>query len=327
MVTMLAAVYEREGSAADVLRVRELQRPEPGPGEVRVRVAVSAVNPTDVKTRAGHTSRPIDGFRVPHVDGAGTIDAVGPGVDPARVGQRVWLLKAGVGSPWGTAAQWSVVPSANALELPAAASFDLGATLGVPAMTAAACLFADGPIDGRTVLVAGGAGAVGRAAVQLAAWGGARVCATVSSAAKAEIALAAGADAVVDYRAPDAIERLRAWSAQVDRVVELALGPNLDLDLAVSAPGTVVVTYAIDGPDPVLPIRRCMVAGVTLRFFLLYTAPPAVVDLAIDTVRRAVADRALDLPPVTRFGLDDIVAAHEAQESGVVGKVLVDIPG
>lgn len=323
---MTAATYRTYGPASQVLTVEQVVRPEPGPGQVRVRVSVSAVNPTDVKTRGGSTPRPIEGFQVPHMDGAGVIDAVGDGVDASRIGERVWVLLAAFGNPWGTAAQWAVVPADHAVALPEGVSLELGATLGVPAVTAAHCLFTQGSIAGKDVLVAGGAGAVGRAAIQLARWAGARVCATVSSAEKSAIALAAGAQHTVNYRDPDAAGQLAAWAPRVDRIVELALGPNLDLDLAVAGPGTSIITYAIDDDDPVLPIRRCMISGVTLEFMLLYTISQAALIDAVRLVERAVAAGALDLPPVTRFGLDEIVAAHEAQESGPVGKVLIDIP-
>ena len=323
---MLAATYDRIGAARDALVVREVDRPDPGPGQVLVRVVVSALNPTDVKIRSGSTPREIPGFQVPHMDGAGTIEAVGADVDPVRIGQRVWVGFAAHGSRWGTAAQYCVVPAIQAIPLPDSASFDLGATLGVPAVTAAHCLFAGGMITGRSVLVAGGAGAVGRAAIQLARWAGARVATTVSGPRKSEIATAAGAHLVVNYREADAVDRLLAWAPQVDRIVEVALGPNLDLDLALAGPSTTVVTYAIDGPDPTIPVRRCMMAGVTLAFVLLYTVPPQEVARAVGLVSAAVSDGALDLPPVTRFPLQDIALAHEAQEAGPVGKVLVDIP-
>ena len=157
---MRAAVYRGTGAARDVLRVEEVARPEPGPGEVLVRVHASGVNPTDVKSRSGATARPVDEFQIPHHDGAGVIEAVGPGVDPARTGERVWVWLAAFGRRWGTAAEWTVVPARQAVPLPDGVSFELGASLGVPAVTADRCLFADGPVAGKAVLVAGGAGAV-----------------------------------------------------------------------------------------------------------------------------------------------------------------------
>jgi NADPH:quinone reductase len=320
---MKAALFERHGPAAEVLRVEEVERPEPGPGEVRVEVAVSAINPTDYKSRSGATPRPIDRFQIPHLDGAGVIDAVGVGVDPARLGQRVWLWMAAAGRRWGTAAEWTIVPERQAVPLPDGASFELGASLGVPAMTAHRCLFADGPVEGQTVLVAGGAGAVGHFAIQLGRWAGARVITTVSGPEKAELARRAGAEHVVNYRDPDAADQIRAVAEQVDRVVEVALGANLALDLALAHPGTVVVTYAAEPADPVLPVRACMTANVVLRFILLYGVPAAALDHAAADVSAALAEGVLTELPSQRFPLSDIVKAHEAAEAGVVGKVFV----
>lgn len=323
-VQMLAATYRDTGPADDVLEVRRIDRPEPGPGQVRVRMAVSAVNPTDVKSRAGVTPRVITDFQVPHMDGSGTIDAVGEGVSSARVGQRVWVMLAAL-ERWGTAAQWSVVPEHRAIPLPDHASFELGATLGVPAMTAAHCLLADGPIGGKDVLIAG-VGAVGRAAIQLAHWAGARVIATASSDQKAQLAIAAGADHVVNYRDPSAAEQIRdRCPSGVDRVIEVALGPNIDLDLAVCAPGSTIVVYAIDGPDPVIPVRRCMTARIVLRFMLLYSTPDDAMARAMAMVMAALDGGALDLAPHQRFPLADIVSAHQAQEAGPLGRILVDL--
>lgn len=316
-------MYRTTGTARDVLRVEEVDRPEPGPGEVLVRVRASGVNPTDHKTRSGATARPVDEFQVPHQDGAGVIEAVGAGVDPARVGERVWLWLAAFGRRWGTAAEWTVLPARQAVPLPDGASFDLGASLGVPAMTAHRCLFADGPVDGKTVLVAGGAGAVGHYAIELAKHAGARVVTTVSNPEKAALAAKAGADLVVNYRDADAVDQVREFAPVVDRVVEVALGANLGLDLAVSGPSTVVVSYAADGPDPVLPVRACMTANVTLRFVLLYGVPGAALDAAVAGVTGALAAGALTELPAHRFPLSDIAAAHEAAEARAVGKVLV----
>jgi NADPH2:quinone reductase len=318
-----AALYESHGPAAKVLRVDEVERPEPGPGEVRVKVAVSAVNPTDYKSRSGATPRPIEGFQIPHQDGAGVIDAVGDGVDPARVGQPVWLWLAAAGRRWGTAAEWTVVPERQAVPLPDGVAMELGASLGVPAMTAHRCLFADGPVAGRTVLVAGGAGAVGHFAIQLARWGGAKVIATVSGPEKAELARQAGADHVVNYREPGAAGKIQAVAQRVDRVVEVALGANLGLDLALAHPDTVIVTYAAEPADPVLPVRACMTGNVQLRFILLYSVPAAALDHAVADISAALADGALTELPNHRYPLADIVGAHEAAEAGPVGKVLV----
>jgi NADPH2:quinone reductase len=320
---MRAALYSGTGKAADVLRVEEIGRPEPGPGEVLVRVHVSCVNPTDYKARSGAVPRPIDGFQVPHHDGAGVIEAVGEGVDEARVGQRVWLWFAAAGRRWGTAAEWTAVPARQAVPLPDGVTFELGASLGVPAMTAHYCLFSDGPVTGQTVLVAGGAGAVGHFAIELAKRAGARVIATASGPEKAALAGQAGADLVVNYRSPDAVQQVKALAPTVDRVIELALGANLALDLAVARPGTVIVTYAAEPADPVLPVRACMTANVTLKFMLLYGVPAAAHDQAAADITQALAAGALSALPVHRFPLAEVAAAHEAAESGAVGKVAV----
>jgi NADPH2:quinone reductase len=324
---MRAALYERTGDAHDVLRVDEVDRPEPGPGEVRVRVATSGVNPTDWKTRSGVTGGDPDGWQVPHQDGAGTVDAVGDGVDRSRLGQRVWVWMAAAGRRYGTAAQWTVVPADRACPLPDGADFDLGASLGVPAVTAAHCLFADGDLEpDAAVLVAGGAGAVGHYAIELAKHAGARVVTTVSSGGKGRLAAAAGADLVVNYREEGAAERIRRFSRQVDRVVEVALGANLELDLAVAGPSTVVVTYANEPSDPSLPVRRCMQANVRLRFVLLYGVPRPQLATAVGRVQAALDAGALSTLPVTRFPLDQVAGAQDAVQQGAVGKVVVDIP-
>jgi NADPH:quinone reductase len=319
---MRAALYDSHGPARDVLKVTEVDRPEPGPGEVRVRIEASGVNPTDWKSRSGATLRPMTEFQIPHHDGAGVIDAVGAGVDPGRVGQRVWVWLAAAGRPWGTAAEWSVVPDDQAVALPDGVSAELGASLGVPAITAHRCLFADGPLDSRSVLVAGGAGAVGHFAIELAKQAGARVVSTVSGPAKADLAARAGADLVVNYHDSDAVEQIRPF-APLDRIVEVALGANLQLDLALSGPPTHIVTYAAEAQDAVLPVRACMTANVTLRFVLLYGVPRPAVHQAVADISRALAEGALTELPVTKFPLEEIAAAHEAVEAGAVGKVLV----
>jgi len=323
---MKAALYEGYGPAVEVLKVVEVDRPEPGPGQVRVRMQLSGINPTDWKARAGLTPRPIDGFQIPHHDGAGVIDAVGDGVDPGRVGQRVWTWLAAAGNRWGTAAQWCVLPSRQAVPLPDGAFAELGACLGVPAMTAHRCLFADGSVEGKSVLVAGGAGAVGHFAIELAKFRNARVVTTVSGPQKAELARQAGADHVVNYRDADAADQLRAFAPRMDRIVELALGANLELDLAVSGPQTHIVDYAAEADDPVLPVRKCMNANVTVRFVLLYGVPAEALDQAAAEIDAALAAGALTALPVTRLPLDEVARAQDAVEAGAVGKVMLEIP-
>ncbi len=322
---MRAAIYDEIGASADVMRVQDVPTPEPGPGEVRLRVRLSGVNPTDWKSRSGLTSRGIDEFQVPHHDGVGVIDAVGAGVDPGRVGQRVWTWLAAAGNKWGTAAQWSVVPERRAVALPDGISDELAASLGVPAMTAHRVLFADGPLTGKTVLVAGGAGAVGHFAIELAKHAGARVVTTVSGPEKAELAARAGADLVVNYREPGAAEAIKAFGP-VDRVAEVDLAANLDLDLAVLSPNSQIITYASTAKDPDLSVRACMNANVSLRFVLLYGVPADALDQAAADITVALRDGALSELPVHRYDLADVVAAQDAVQAGAVGKVVV-VPG
>jgi NADPH2:quinone reductase len=319
-------LYRTTGPAADVSRLEEVERPEPGPGEVRVRLRLSGVNPTDWKARTGATPRPIQGFQIPHHDGAGEIDAVGEGVPAERLGERVWVWLAAAGGPWGTAAQWTVVPAMQATPLPPGASFELGACLGVPALTAHRCLFADGPVSGRDVLVTGGAGAVGHFAIELARWSGARVAATVSGEAKAELARRAGADLVVNYREPGAQAELQRFSTRFARIVEVNLAANLQMDLGLAGPDTVVVAYAADLEDPVLPVRACMSANLVMRFVLLYGVARPVLEEAAAVVHRALADGAVTELPIVRFPLDRCAEAQEAVRSGATGKVVLEIP-
>ncbi len=318
---MRAALYEMTGPASEVFQVREVDKPEPGPGQVRVEVEFSGINPTDVKTRAGRGLMSIDGFQIPHHDGSGVIDAVGAGVDVNRIGERVWVMLAADGNRYGTAAQYCVVNSKLARHLPDSVSLELGATLGVPAVTAAYCLFSDGPIAGESVLISGGAGAVGRAAVQLAKWAGARVFTTVSSESKAQVATEAGADVVVNYTNPDAIDQLKDQG--ISRIVEVDLAGNLELDVAISQQGMKIVSYAADGGDPVLPRRALMIAGITIEFMLLYNVEANKLWKAVELLELALAEGALTLPPITVLPLDEIVAAHVQIEAASASRVLL----
>jgi NADPH2:quinone reductase len=323
---MLAARYPTAGPHAGELELVELPRPEPGPGEVLVRIAVSGVNPTDWKSRRrGGTTEGFD-VVVPGQDGAGEIVAVGAGVDAGRVGERVWLWECQWQRSQGTAAQWIALPDAQAVALPDEVTLDHGAGLGIPAMTAHRCLFADGPLDGAQVLVHGGAGAVGHAAIELARHAGARVAATVSTAEKAALASAAGAELVVDYRSEDVAAAVRAWAPDgVARVVDVDIVANLAVDAAVLAPGGAITAYAV-GREPVTFGRELMVLNAVARFVLVYTMPAAAKRAAVDAITAALRDGALTPLPATRFPLEQIAAAHDAVEGGAVGKVLVDLP-
>ena len=325
---MRAAWYEKNGPSAEVLQIGELPIPEPGPGEVRVRVHVSGLNPTDVKARAG--SRPMGFPRiVPHQDGSGVIDEVGRGVPASRLGERVWLYIVQWQRAWGTAAEFTIVPASRAVPLPATATFADGACLGIPAVTAHRCLFADGSIEGQTVLVTGGAGAVGHYAVQLAKWAGATVITTVSSPEKAAVALTAGADHAVNYRSGDpATEILDLTSGTgVDRIVDVDFGNNLAVSVKVIKNNGTISSYAsVGAPEPKLPHSVLMSKNVTIRPVLIYTMPEAAKRQAVRDVNHLVEENRLIHAIGARFPLDDIVKAHEAQESGrITGNIVVDV--
>jgi NADPH2:quinone reductase len=320
---MKAALY-RETGPSTVLSVEEIATPEPQPGEVRVKILFSGVNPTDWKSRSALTGSGPKDFQVPHHDGSGVVDAVGEGVTDRAVGQRVWLYLAGSNNRYGTAAEYAVVPAERTVPLPDSASDELGACLGVPALTAAICLGGHPEaLAGAHVLVAGGAGAVGHYAIEMAKHAGAWVVTTVSSEAKAQLARAAGADLVVNYRDPGAIELVRSFAPRMDRIIELALGANLELDLAVSGPGTVIVVYASEPNDPVLPTRRFMTANATVHYVLVYGVPAREIAQGIAWTNGALAVGALSVLPLHLFSLDDVAAAQDAVEHGAVGKVLV----
>src|SRR6478736_3014572 len=335
---MRAVVY-RETGPSSVLEVAERDLPEPGPGEVRVRLVRSGVNPTDWKFRAGMMAGHDE--VVPGQDGAGVVDAVGPGVTTYAVGDRVWLVLAQHGRPYGTAADYTVQSVERVAPLADAASYDLGASLGVPAVTAHRALTAseDGPgrlapgaLEGKVVLVAGGAGAVGNAAIQLARWAGARVITTVSSPEKAALATAAGAQHVLDYREQDVEKEVLALAPDgVDIVVEVAPAQNNALDLAVTRIRGTIAIYANNGGDEVtLPLRATFSRNLRYQFVLLYTLGQDLVDAAAADINAAVTADALRVGeeagvPLHHFVLEDLARAHEAVENGAVGKVLVDV--
>jgi NADPH2:quinone reductase len=322
---MLAAYYEQRGSS-DVLQVGDITTPGPGVGEVRVRLHIAAVNPTDWKTRSHSSAMEFD-FQVPGQDGAGVIEAVGPGVDIGRIGERVWVYHAAYQRQFGTAAQFTVVPAHQAVPLPDGVPLEQAAALGIPYLTAFGCLFDDGPLEGQTVLVHGGAGAVGHAAVQLARRAGAHVITTVSSAAKGAIAADAGAHVVIDYTSAGAVDAIRsAARAGVDRVIEVDLTRNLELDLAVLVTGGTIVTYAADADDPTIPVRLLMTRNAILRFALVYGFPTALLADGVVEITAALQDGDLAPLPVVSFPLTEAAAAHDAVQSRTTGKVLIELP-
>lgn len=339
---MKSVVYTETGPSS-VLRLVERDVPEPGPGEVRVRVVVSAVNPTDWKSRGGasRVAMPQASELTPNQDGAGVVDAVGPGVDEFRPGDRVWLYLAAHQRPTGTAQEYTVVPADRVVRLPDEAGFDIGASLGVPAMTAHRALtvsedgprrLAPGALTGTVVLVAGGAGAVGHAAIQLARWAGATVITTVSGPAKAALATAAGAQHVVNYREGDPAAEIRRLAPDgVDLVVEVAPAANLALDLAVIRSRATIAVYATDGGTSFpVDVGPNLVLNTRLQFLLLYTVGTEALRAAADDITAALRAGALPVGeehglPLHRFPLADTAGAHDAVESGIVGKVVIDV--
>jgi len=327
---MRAGWYERNGAAREVLIIGELPTPQAGHGEVRVRVHASGVNPSDVKRRAGFRGQTITDPRViPHSDGAGIIDQIGPGVTNARLGERVWLHSAQWQRPFGTAAEHVAVPAALATRLPNNTDFAAGACIGIPVMTAHRCVFADGMVTGRTVLVSGGAGAVGFYAIQLAKWGGARVITTVSSEAKQAAALHAGADIVINYKLTDVAEEIRRAIGPdaVDRIVEVDFGANLPTDLKVLKPGGTIVSYAsMAAPEPALPFYGLMAKNVLMRLVLVYSMGAEAIAAACADITRWLESGDRVHQVAAQFPLDQLAAAHEAVEAGnKIGCVVVDL--
>ncbi|MGV9312733.1 NADPH:quinone reductase [Streptomyces sp. NPDC003691] len=326
---MQAAWYEEQGPAADVLRVGELPGPVPGPGEVRVRVAVSGVNPGDTKKRRGWLGSRMPYPRViPHSDAAGVVDATGDGVDARRTGERVWVYGAQSYRPFGTAAEYTVVPAAQAVPLPAHVGDDLGACLGIPGITAHRCVFADGPVDGRTVLVHGVLGAVGSLAARLARWGGATVLGTVVRTGDlAEVDPAAVHHAVaLDGDDPAAALRAAAPGGAVHRIVEVSLSDNAPLDAAVAGNDTVIAAYATRADPTPLPFWELLFKNVTLRLLGSDDFPPEARAAAARDLTSAAASGALTVPVRERFPLAEIARAHDAVDAGGRGRVLVDLP-
>lgn len=323
---MLAAWYTHNGAAAQVLKTGELPDPVPAPGEVRVRLYASGVNPSDVKARAG--SRKVRWERViPNSDGAGVIDQVGSGVPASRIGTRVWIYNGQWDRPHGTSARYIAVPQALAVPLPDALTYEEGACLGIPVMTAHRCLFADGPVAGKTVLVTGGAGVVGHYAIQLAKWGGARVVTTVSSETKARHARAAGADLVINYRSESVAERVQESVGGVDRIVEVDFGANLPVTARILRPYGVVASYAsVRELNPVFPYAEFFGLNPVLRPVFVYTMPEEAKAQAHADIARWVSTSQPLFAIARRYPLKEVVSAHlEVERGEKIGHVLLKI--
>ncbi len=327
---MRAAFYERTGLAKDVLVVDDLPMPVPGPGEVRVKVDWSGVNPSDVKSRAGSRVKALPFPRiVPHSDGAGVIDQVGAEVDPARVGERVWIWNAAWMRPFGTAARYVVLPSNQAVPLPENTDLAVGACLGIPALTAYHAVTVDGGVDGKTVLVAGGAGAVGHYAVQLAKIKGARqVIATVSGEVKADLAREAGADVVLNYKTDDlvsAIDRVTAGRG-VDRIVEVDFAANVNADIAALCPNGEIIVYGSGTAEISVPFSPAIRKGARMAFFIVYSLEADVRERAIADLTRMLREDRLIHNIAARLPLEKIAEAHDLVErGGVSGNVILQV--
>ncbi len=318
---MRAAYYDSKGPAGDVLRVGTVDTPAPAADEVLVRVRASAVNPSDTKTRSGWRATSAMPYPriIPHQDGAGVVEAVGSRVGSVRVGNRVWIYEAQWQRPYGSGAEYVALPAERVVRLPDVVSFTHGACLGIPAMTAHRCVFADGPVAGDTVLVTGGAGGVGFYAIQFAKRGGATVIATVSSDEKAERAREAGADHVIDYRRADVVATVNEVTSGegVHRIVEVALGANLPVSVRILRPNGIIATYASDAdPEPRLPFRPLLSKDATVRTVLVYVMPRAAKDHAIAEITTALERGELRHQVAAELPLNDVAAAHEIVETG-----------
>ena len=326
---MKAVWYERQGAAGDVLVYGEMPTPVAGSGEVRIRLEASGVNPADAGRRSG-SYRAMEYPRViANSDGAGIVDSVGDGVTRLHIGQRVWLFNGQRnGRAFGTAAEFISLAEHLVTPLPDDVSFAAGATLGIPCMTAWCALFGDGPIAGQTVLVTGGAGAVGHYAVQLAKWGGARVIATVSSSLKAEQARLGGADLVVNYKNEDVVAKALALTGQrgVDRVVDVDFGGNIATTLKLMASNSTIAIYATNGNrTPTLPVRELMEKCIALRALVLFALPPPLLAAGQADISKWLAAGKRIHNVAAQFALSDTAQAHQAVEKGdKLGTVIVD---
>ncbi len=326
---MKAAWYEKIGAANEVLQIGELEDPIPQAGEVLVEIKASGVNPSDVKTRAGARGELQFPKIIPHSDGGGVITAVGEGVDEERIGKSVWLWNAAFGRADGTCAEMITLPSEQAVNLPDETSFEAAACLGIPASTAFYGMLCDGSVEGQTVLVTGGAGAVGYYGIQLAKWSGANVIATVSGDEKAAIANDAGADLIINYRDDDVVTAVKDFTNGhgVDRILEVEFGGNLSVSKEVIKPnGTIAAYGSVAVMEPSLPFYDLMFKGVKLNTYLIYIVSENDRSSIINGLNRAMDDGALKHLVTQTYALDEIIDAHESMESNqVIGNIVVQI--
>jgi NADPH:quinone reductase len=327
---MRAAFYSQVGAAREVLQVGEVPQPQAGAGEVRVRIAYSGVNPSDVKTRGGARTKTLPFPRlIPHSDGSGVIDQVGAGISQERLGERVWLWNAAWGRPDGTAAEWVALPDAQAVKLPAQVTLAAGACLGIPALTAFHAVRMAGGVRGKRVLVAGGAGAVGHYAIQMAkAEAATQVIASISSPIKQALAVEAGADATFNYRDTDAIENARSLTqgAGFDRIIEVDVAANIAGDLALLRPEGDLVAYGSSAANVSMPFFPAILKNLQLRFFIVYNLNSADRAFALSGLTRLLESGQLTHNIAGELPLESIAEAHERIEQGTTpGNIVLKV--
>jgi NADPH2:quinone reductase len=326
---MKAAWYENIGAAAEVLQVGETSDPTPNVGEVLVEIKSSGLNPSDVKTRAGARGELQFPKVIPHSDGGGVITAVGEGIDKSRIGERVWIWNGAFGRACGTCAEMIALPSGQAVSLPEGTSFEAAACMGIPASTAYYGMLCDGSVEDQTVLVTGGAGAVGYYGIQLAKWSGAKVISTVSGEEKGSVAREAGADLVINYRDENVTEVIQDFTngVGVDRILEVEFGGNLEISKQIIKPNGTIASYgSVALMEPTLPFYDLMFKGVKLNTYLIYIVPETDRNMITNGINDALNDQALNHMITESYELDDIVDAHLSMESNtVVGNIVINL--
>ena len=326
---MKAVWYEQIGAADDVLTHGNIDDPEVSDGEALVRIRTSGVNPSDVKTRAGARGELQFPRIIPHSDGAGNIEAVGNGVDKNRIGERVWLWNGAFGRAFGTCAEYISLPANQAVEMPENSTFEAGACMGIPASTAYHGVFSGGSVKNKTLLVTGGAGAVGHYAIQLAKWDGAQVVATVSSPEKGLAAKEAGADLVVNYKTDDVVEAVNDFTSEkgVDRIVEVEFGGNLSISEQIIKTNGVIAAYgSVAVGNPELPFYNLMFKNAVLKMYLIYIVPGEARMKIIEGLTKALFENALVHQIAKSFDLTETIQAHKTVEAGkLIGNTIINL--
>ncbi len=327
---MKAVWYEKQGEAHAVLQYGDRAAPEPGRGEVRIRLHTSAVNPSDIKKRAGAQPAGFEnGFVIPHSDGAGVIDAVGEGVPGQRRGQRVWVYQAQFARNRGTAAQYVTLPSAMAPALPDNTDFDVGACIGIPMMTAHRCVHNAGDLSGRHVLVTGASGRVGWYAAQWAKLAGACVIATAGSDARCRIAGQTGADKVLNYRQDDLVEEINRITGGegVDHIVDVEFGVNAKTSAALLNNNGSISTYSSSlVPEPVIPFYPLMFKNISVNMVLVYNMPDQAKQQAIEDIYDALEQGRFRHRIAETWPLEQTANAHESiEKGGLDGCVIINV--